>query len=65
MNGDGYVKTYADRQPVTAFNGTDHKSYGSNVYNEMGNYLEISFYRDERAEAINAILILACIEACS
>ena len=65
MNGYGYAETYADRRPVTAFNGTDHKSYGSNVYNELGNYLKIGFYRDERAEAINAILILACIEACS
>ena len=55
MNGYGYAETYADRRPVTAFNGTDHKSYGSNVYNELGNYLKTGFYRDKLAEAINAI----------
>jgi len=65
MNGDGYIEMYADGQPVTAFNGTDYKSYGSNMYNETGNYLKIGLYRDKRAEAINSVYVdNAYIEAC-
>ena len=55
MNGDGRVETYAYRQSVTAFNDTGHKLYGSNMYNELGNYPKIGFYRDKCAEAINTI----------
>ncbi len=40
---------------MTAFNDTGHKSYGSNIHNELGNYLKTGFYRDKFAEAINAI----------
>ena len=65
MEGDGYVEMYADGLPVTPFNGTDYKFYGSNVYNETGNYLKIGLYRDKRAEAINSVYVDdAYIEAC-
>ena len=65
MEGDGYIEMYADGLPVTPFNGTDYKFYGSNVYNETGNYLKIGLYRDKRAEAINSVYVDdAYIEAC-
>ena len=65
MDGDGYIEMHADGQPVTAFDGTDHKFYGSNMYNESGNYLKIGLYRDKRAEAINSVYVDdAYIEAC-
>ncbi len=65
MNGDGCIEMYAGGQPVTAFNGTDHKFYGSNMYNGSGNYLEIGLYRDKRAEAINSVYVDdTYIEAC-
>lgn len=65
MEGDGYIEMYADNRPVTAFNGTDHKFYGSNMYNETGNYLKVGLYRDKRAEAVNSVYVDdAYIETC-
>lgn len=65
MNGGGYIEMHADEQPVTAFNGTDYKSYRSNTYNETGNYLKIGLYRDKQAEAINSVYVdNTYIEAC-
>ncbi|MBT4498892.1 MAG: hypothetical protein HOC74_14280 [Gemmatimonadetes bacterium] len=57
LEGDGYVEMYVDDQPVTPFNGADYKYYGSNVFNEVGNYLKIGLYRDIRAVEINSVYV--------
>jgi hypothetical protein len=49
MENDGFVEAWVDGQPITPFNGTDHKIYAPTVINRAGNYFRIGLYRDAAA----------------
>jgi hypothetical protein len=55
MGANGFVEIWKDGQPITTFNGTDHKVYGPNMYNETPAYLKIGLYRAPGFTTTNSV----------
>ncbi len=45
MGEDGFVEAWVNDQPLTPFNGTDHRVHVPTLYNSTGNYLKLGNYR--------------------
>lgn len=52
---DGFVEAWMDDQPLTPYNGTDHKLYVPTLYNSTGNFLKIGNYRHNQIEGTTSV----------
>lgn len=57
LEEDGYIEAYINDQPVTPFNGNDHKYYTPTLYNKMGNFVKFGLYNDPSVLDTNSIYI--------
>ncbi len=55
MGNDGYIEAWKNGQPITAFNGLDHRVFGPNMYNETPAYLKLGLYRADGFETTNSV----------
>lgn len=51
----GYVETWINGIPITAYNGKDHAYSCSTAYNEAGCYFKIGLYRSKEITSTNTI----------
>ena len=52
---DGFVEAWMDGQPLTPYNGTDHKLYVPTLYNSAGNFLKIGNYRHNQIDGATSV----------
>jgi hypothetical protein len=55
MENDGFIEAWINDQPLTPYNGTDHKLYVPTQYNSTGNYLKIGNYRHGEIEGQTSV----------
>ena len=52
---DGFIEPWMADQPLTPYNGTDHRLYVSTLYNSTGNFLKIGNYRHNQIEGATSV----------
>ncbi len=57
LTDEGYIETFIDGQPVTAFNGKDYKFYTPTLYNKVGNWFKVGLYNVPTLPDTNSIYV--------
>lgn len=52
---EGYVEAWINGEPITPWNGRDHKYYGANMYNDVPPILKLGLYRGPGFTKVNSV----------